>query len=70
MALTYDSLLRRLQAMTPAQLATNVVVYDANNIDTRTIDDINIAGQEEDDDIRPGEGDVDDNQPYLIVGIC
>lgn len=70
MALTYESLLRSLQKMTPAQLATNVCVYDANNVDTRIVDDIAIAGQEEDDEIRPEEGDVDNDQPYLIVGIC
>jgi len=69
MELTYQALLDSLLKMTPDQLAMPVVVFDADNNEMQTIEDIAVTGQEDDQDIRPDEGVLDDGVPYLLTGL-
>jgi len=67
--LTYKKLLKRLKKMTPEQLEMTVTIYDANNIEMSMVDGFAVTGEEDDQDVRPEAGEIDEGHPYLIVGL-
>ena len=62
---TWLHLRDQLNKLTDKQLKAKVVVYDFNNQQLIDIDDIVIHGTEADDELRPDEGEVKIDTPYL-----
>jgi hypothetical protein len=69
MNLTWRHLQEMIAQMNEEQLDTTVAVYDANNDEVHGMQDYDIVGLEEDDEVGPGDDVLDPGHPYLIYGI-
>jgi hypothetical protein len=69
MQLTYQNMLDHLLKLSPEQLKMNATVYDADNDELHPVNCFAITGQEDEQDVRPEDDVLDDQHPYLMMGL-
>lgn len=64
---TYGMLLEQLARLTDEQLAMEVTLYNWNNDNIIVAEDFAISGKEDEQDVRPSDGELQSGQPYMLI---